>query len=241
MASISTGAGDTFATTPVTARTAPPLAAGDRLTADEFLRRYHAMPEITHAELVEGVAYIPSPVSAMDHGEPHFRLNGVLFNYQAQTPGVVGGDNSTLKLDVDNVPQPDGYLRIVEKAGGRAVLQEGYVVGGPELIAEVAASSASYDLHDKLNAYRRNGVREYIVWRVWDQAIDWFILHERRFERLHPGDDGVYRSQVLPGLWLDANAVIAGDLARALAVLQTGLADPAHRTFVAELKHKLEA
>ncbi len=151
-------------------RALPLLKNGDRLTQAEFLRRYHAMPNISHAELIEGRVYLPSPVSAERHGEPHFNLIGWLFNYRVMTAGVVGGDNSTLQLDVDNAPQPDGYLRLTEQAGGQSHLVDGYVHGAPELIVEIAASTVSYDLHEKLNAYRRNGVKEYVVWRTENAA-----------------------------------------------------------------------
>lgn len=141
----------------------PPLRNGDRLTQTEFLRRYDAMPNVTHAELIEGRVFMPSPVSAARHGEPHFDFITWLGVYRAVTPGVLGGDNSTLNLDLDNSPQPDGYLRIIEQAGGQSRISDGYLVGAPELIVEVAASSVSYDLHDKRNAYRRNGDRKSVV------------------------------------------------------------------------------
>ncbi len=211
----------------------PPLRNGDRLTRDEFLRRYHAMPNVRHAELIEGRVIMPSPVSAAHHGEPHFDFNGWLFVYRAMTPGVIGGDNSTLNLDLDNAPQPDGYLRLTEACGGQSRMIDGYLSGAPELVVEVAASSVSYDLHDKLNAYRRNGVREYVVWRTEDAAIDWFELVEGRFDRLPISDDGVYRSMIFPGLWLDPAAVIQGDLASVLKTLNDGLASESHQTFVA--------
>lgn len=209
----------------------PPLQTGDHLTRDEFERRYRAMPHVHRAELIEGVVYLPSPVSAVDHGEPHFDLITWLGLYRARTPHVRGGDNSTLRLDLDNEPQPDGYLRLVEERGGQARLVDGYVTGAPELVLEIAASSASYDLHEKRNAYRRNGVREYVIWRVWDEAIDWLVLRQGRYEPLAPVD-GVYRSEVFPGLWLDAAAVLRGDLARVLEVLQQGLASQEHADFV---------
>jgi Uma2 family endonuclease len=209
----------------------PPLQTGDHLTRDEFERRYRAMPHAHRAELIEGVVYMPSPVSAADHGEPHFDLITWLGLYRARTPQVKGGDNSTLRLDLDNEPQPDGYLRLVEECGGQARLVDGYVTGAPELVLEIAASSASYDLHEKLNAYRRNGVREYVIWRVWDEAIDWLVLRQGRYEPLAPVD-GVYRSEVFPGLWLDAAAVLRSDLARVLEVLQQGLAGQEHADFV---------
>ena len=218
----------------------PPLEAGDHLTLDEFLRRYEAMPHIHDAELIEGVVHMPSPVTAEDHGEPHFRLITWMGVYEAHSPGVIGGDNSTLRLDVDNAPQPDAYLRLAPEVGGQSQLVGKYVQGPPELIAEVAASSASYDLHEKLNAYRRNGVQEYVVWRVWDQAVDWFVLREGRYVPLRTEDDGVYRSRVFPGLWLDAAAVLAAEMPRVLTVLNGGLASNSHREFVAEMGRRRE-
>src|SRR5436190_20640662 len=126
-------------------------------------------------------------------------------------PCVLGSNNATFRLDLDNEPQPYAHLRIQPEFGGLTRIVDGFVVGAPELIAEVAASSASYDLHDKLNAYRRNGVKEYIVWRVWDQAIDWFTLHGGQYELLPLSADGLYQSEVFPGLWLDPAAVIRDD------------------------------
>jgi len=222
-------------------REIPPLVAGDRLTRDEFERRYSAMPHITKAELVEGVVYMPSPVSDSGHGAPHADLMTWLGHYRAATPGVRAGDNSTLRLDIDNEPQPDAHLRILPEHGGRTRTVEGYIEGGPELVAEVAASSASYDLHDKLNAYRRNGVQEYVVWRVWDRTVDWFVLRSGRYERLSPTASGIYQSEVFPGLWLDGAALLSGDLARALQVLQDGLASPEHAAFVTRLQQQMKS
>jgi Uma2 family endonuclease len=216
----------------------PPLVAGDRLTRDEFERRYEAMPHVHKAELIEGVVYMPSPVSADDHGEPHFDLVTILGLYRVHTPGVRGGDNATLRLDLDNEPQPDIYLRIETACGGQSRMVVGFVEGAPELVVEVAASSASYDLHDKLNAYRRNGVREYVVWRVWDQQIDWFELQRGSFEPLAPDEQGIFRSRVMPGLWLDGPSVVAGDLPRVLDVLNRGIASDEHAAFVAKLAQK---
>jgi Uma2 family endonuclease len=142
----------------------PSLEPGDHLTVEEFERRYQAMPHLKKAELVEGVVYIPSPATD-DHAGPHFNLIGCLGIYRTFTPGIVGGDNSSVRLPLGlNMLQPDAYLRILPEYGGRArVGADGYVVGAPDLIAEVAASSASYDLHEKLQAYQRNSVREYVV------------------------------------------------------------------------------
>ena len=216
---------------------APPLQDGDRLTRAEFERRYETMPELKKAELIEGVVHMGSPVSANGHAEPHFDLIGLLFLYRLHTPGVVGGDNATLRLDLDNEPQPDAYLRILPEFGGQAVLDsKGYVAGAPELVAEVAVSSVSYDLHDKLNAYRRNQVREYVVWRVREGEVDWFVLRDGQFVKQPLGADGLYRSEVFPGLWLEPKSVVTRDAARMFAVAMQGVASPEHKAFVTQLQ-----
>jgi Uma2 family endonuclease len=215
----------------------PALENGDRMTRAEFERRYDAMPNLKKAELIEGVVYVPSPVTYRKHARPHLQIITWLGNFDAATAGVEGGDNASLRLDLDNEPQPDGFLMILPSHGGQARIDEDdYVAGGPELVAEVASSSASYDLHTKFNVYRRNEVREYIAWRTRDRAIDWFVQREGEYERLAPGADGYYRSEVLPGLWLDAEALIGGDMTTVLRVLEQGLASPEHAEFVARLE-----
>jgi Uma2 family endonuclease len=213
----------------------PPLCAGDRLTRDEFERRYAAMPHCKKAELVEGVVYIAPPVSHVRHGRPHSRMVLWLGRYAARTPGVDFGDNSTVRLDLDNEPQPDAHLRLAR--GGRTRMDAGgYLEGPPELVVEVAASSASYDLHDKLRAYRRNGVQEYVVHRVDDGEVDWFVLRGGAYERLAADAQGVLHSAAFPGLRLDVPALLRDDLPALLATLDSGLASGAHATFVAALR-----
>ncbi|HZU37998.1 MAG TPA: Uma2 family endonuclease [Gemmataceae bacterium] len=215
----------------------PPLEQGDHLTRAEFERRYEAMPELKKAELIEGVVYMPSPVRLEQHASPHAQVVGWLIVYEASTPGVKTADNGTVRLDNDNEPQPDAALLIKPGHGGQVqVSDDGYVVGAPELVVEVAASSVSIDLHKKRQAYARNGVREYIVWRTQDEAIDWFVLRGGAYEANVPDGAGRYRSERFPGLWLDAGALLRGDLATVLRVLQEGIASPEHAAFVAALE-----
>jgi Uma2 family endonuclease len=217
----------------------PPLRNGDRLTAEEFERRYNEMPELKKAELIEGVVYVGSPVSAEVHGEPHADIMAWLGAYRIATPGIRAGDNTTLRLARRNRPQPDGYLRISSECGGGArVDDDGYIVGAVELAVEVAASSASYDLHDKLNIYRHNDIREYVVWRVEDGEIDWFVLRDGQYERLALGPDGILRSEVFPGLWLDPAALVRGDMARVDEVVRQGIAAPEHAAFAQRLRER---
>jgi Uma2 family endonuclease len=215
----------------------PPLQNGDRLTRAEFERRYDATPNLKKAELIEGVVYMPPPVSFDEHAGPHFDVIGWLAMYRMATRGVVGGDNGSLRLDLDNMPQPDAFLLILPEYGGQARIgPDGYVEGAPELVFEVAASTVSYDLNAKWNVYRRNGVREYVVWRVQERAVDWFALRAGRYEPLPPDPSGVYRSEVFPGLWLDAAALVGGDMTRVAQVQQEGLAGPEHAAFSMQLQ-----
>ncbi len=215
----------------------PELEAGDRLTRAEFERRYEAMPDLKKAELIEGVVYMPSPVRHRRHSRPNVHLCTWLGQYEAGTPGVEAGDNGSVRLDLDNEPQPDACLIIDPGLGGQArISDDDYLEGAPELAAEVASSSASYDLGVKLQVYRRNGVREYVVWRVLDRQIDWFVLREGRYESMALSADGLYRSTVFPGLWLDPVALLNHDLARVLAAVQEGLNTAEHADFVARLE-----
>jgi Uma2 family endonuclease len=196
----------------------PVLDSGDRLTREEFHRRYCERPDIKKAELVEGVVYVASPVRADVHGMPHADVVVWLGTYRARTPGVHLSDNATVQLDDENEVQPDAILWR-EEPGGARLTEKGYVEGAPQLVVEVAASSASYDLHDKLGAYRRNGVREYVVWRTLDRAIDWFRLREGEYVRVEPDERGVIESAQFPGLRLHVTKLLAGDLAGVLAEL----------------------
>jgi Uma2 family endonuclease len=214
----------------------PPLEPGDQLSRVEFERRYDAMPGLKKAELIEGKVIVASPVRLNQHGRPHFRLITWMGNYEGSTPSVIGADNTSTRLDIKNEPQPDAVLFIDPAKGGQVKISpDDYVVGAPELVAEIASSSVSYDLHVKLEIYRRNGVREYVVWRVWDREIDWFVLKRKKYVKLPLDKDGLYRSSAFPGFWLDPAALIRRDATAVQAALQRGLASPGHATFVAKL------
>jgi len=158
--------------------------------------------------------------------------------YGAHTLGVQVGLSGSIRLDMENEPQPDGAMIILPAYGGSVEFEDDYVVGGPDLAGEISASTVSIDLHKKQRVYKRNQVKEYIVWRVLDEAIDWFVLHGTQFDKLAADATGFYRSEVFPGLWLDASALAGGDLAQVLAVLQQGIASPEHAVFVRRLQEK---
>lgn len=219
-----------------------PLENGERLTAPEFLRRYEAMPHLKKAELIEGIVYMGSPVRYSLHGRPDALVQLWLSNYEAHTPGVEFVANTTTQLDIDNVPQPDSLLRIRQEYGGQSRVDDNdYLAGAPELVVEITASSASIDLHEKLNAYRRNGVKEYLTWRTVENQFDWRILNEGEFRPLTPDARGVFRSTVFGGLWLSVHALLKRDTSAVLACLNKGLRSREYKIFVAALAAKRNA
>ncbi|NET40833.1 Uma2 family endonuclease [Okeania sp. SIO2B3] len=213
--------------------TIPTLENGDRLTRIEFENRY-TKSNVKKAELIEGIVYMASPLRITQHGEPHASIMGWLLLYRASTPGVQLGDNSTVRLDGDNEPQPDALLRI-ENDGQSIISEDGYVEGAPELIVEIAASTVSIDVHEKKKIYRRNQVQEYLVWRVEDGEIDWYSLKEGEYIQLQPNSEGIICSEVFPSLWLDKAALLTGKLIKVIEVVQLGLATAEHQNFVDKL------
>ncbi len=211
----------------------PPLENGDRLTREEFHRRYEAMSENVKAELIKGVVYMSSPVRVRNHGEPHSLMMSCLGLYFLSTKGVKLLDNSTFVVNEEYEPQPDAVLRIDEDKGGKSWINErDYLEGAPELIVEIASSSASYDLHDKLDIYEQKKVREYVVWRVLDKKIDWFRLENEKYKKNAPDAKGIIESKIFPGLRLNVKAMLADDLQKVLEDLQKGLQSGKYQEFV---------
>jgi Uma2 family endonuclease len=224
-------------TQPNTARKLPPLQSGDRLSRPEFEQRYEAATDIKKAELIEGIVYVASPLRHENHGKPHSRVITWLGFYQAMTLGVDLSDAPTVRLDLDNEPQPDAVLFIEASSGGQTRLSEDdYIEGAPELIVEIAASSAAIDRGIKKQVYRRNGVLEYVIWQSYDNQLEWFYLVNGEYQLLAPDTDGIIRSQVFPGLWLAVEALLTNQMARVLEVLQAGLQSPEHKAFIERLR-----
>ena len=212
-----------------------PLEPGDHLDQATFHARYTAAPEAVQAELIGGVVYMSAA-----RRRPHGRSTGLLVHwlvaYEAETPGVEVYDNTTTIMGQDSEPQPDACLIIQPECGGQMrVTEDDYLLGAPEWIGEVASSTEAYDLHSKRRDYERAGVREYLVIALRQQAVFWFVNRDGRFEETRPDADGIFRSQVFPGLWLDPTALIQQDIRQLQAVLRTGLATPEHAAFAAGL------
>ena len=212
------------------------LQSGDRMSQREFHRLYKQTPRKFKAELIGGMVFVASPLRS-GHGDRHVLLGSLLVLYQGDTAGVKASDNATVVLGDDSEPQPDLHLRVKPEHGGRTSLTpDDYVKGPPEFVAEVAYSSRAIDLHLKRQDYTRNGVYEYVVWIVEEDAFRWFDLRAGR-EEMIPAD-GIIRSVVFPGLWIDTRALAAADVRRAVRTLEQGLDSPEHRAYVAELESR---
>ena len=160
----------------------PPLENGDQLSRAEFERRYDAMPNLKKAELIEGIVYMAPPLRFESHAKPHSAMMMWLTHYWVATPGIRLGDNATVRFNENNEYQPDAGLFLPSSCGGKAIITaDDYIQGAPELIVEIAASTSSYDFHTKRRIYERCMVQEYVLWRVYDQQIDWFSLQENHY------------------------------------------------------------
>ena len=217
----------------------PRLAAGQRLDQPTFHERYEAMPPHTWAELVGGIVYMPSPLRN-EHGGTDETVSCWLGYYRRFTKGLAAGKNVTTILGESGETQPDSQLRIREELGGQTLLVEGYVTGAPEMVIEIARSSRVYDLGVKKAEYERAGVLEYLVVELDPDRIHWFVRCGDHFENLSPDEDGIFRSTVYPGLWLDPQALYADDLDRLAEIVEQGLATPQHAAFVAQLAEARE-
>jgi Uma2 family endonuclease len=220
-------------------RPLPPLLEnGDHLSRQEFERRYEAMPELKKAELLKGSVYMPSPVHR-SHSKAHAEIMAWLGQYWSLTPGIEVNDNATVRLDDDTEVQPDAALRVVSQTAGTSTLSpDDYIEGPPELIVEIAGSSASFDLYEKRDVYQRSGVQEYLVWQLYEQRLDWWHLTEGAYTALEPDEQDVLQSRVFPGLHLSAGDLLSGNLAGVLTTLQHGVHTDAHAAFVQALEEQ---
>ncbi|MGH9722561.1 MAG: Uma2 family endonuclease [Bryobacteraceae bacterium] len=238
-----------------------PLIEGERLTREEFLRRWEALANVKRAELIGGVVYLPSPTS-VSHGASDNAANWFLAHYAIHTPGCEALANATW-LMLEDAPQPDTVLRILREHGGQSRVEGKYAAGAPELVIEVSVTTKSSDFGAKLELYRQARVIEYLSVLMSERRVIWrrlsgdafvaieplvdHVLAGRQlggrlsgdaFVAIEPGPDGILRSVVFPGLWLDPNALLDRRLPRVLEVLDQGLKSPEHAAFVAELARR---
>lgn len=212
----------------------PPLGLenGERTDRRTFHAWYRTTPEDFKAELVGGEIVVASPLK-VEHAEYHAAVLVWLFAYHQATPGTRVRDNATVILGEDCELQPDCALVLDPDRGGKSTVDaEGFAIGPPELVVELAASSGAIDLHRKKDDYERHGIGEYAVVVLRERRVCWFVLREGLFVEMSPATDGVFRSTKFPGLWLNAPALLRLDPAEIVATLQGGLSSAEHAAFV---------
>jgi Uma2 family endonuclease len=212
---------------------APGLVTGERMNVGEFLRRWEELPYLKNAGLIDGVVYVGLPVT-LEHGSLSSLIICWLAQYAYATPGCKGGSNSTW-LMLDSSPQPEAYLRILPSHGGQSRDEKRYCAGGPELAVEICVTSTEVDFGPKLRLYQRAGVREYITIEIFGKRMVWRKLENAVYVAQQIPPDGILRSQVFPGLWLDVAAFWDDDGAKMLAALNAGLSSEDHQRFVERL------
>jgi Uma2 family endonuclease len=188
------------------------LASGDRLSQAEFHRRYLQYPESIRFELINGTVYRASP-QRIPHGKYTSRLASVLSFYEMQTPGVENTVDSTVILGDKSEPR--------------------------QMVIEIAHSTVAIDLHEKKSDYEQAQIGEYVVICVEEKKVYWFDSVSRRTKKLP--SDGVLRSRMFPGLWIDCPALFAYDTRRLIRVLNKGLASPEHARFIKRLAKAAKA
>lgn len=211
----------------------PELHNGDRMKQPEFHAIYEQMPEGFKAELVNGTVFVSMPLRS-PHAKDHSRLAAVLEAYAAYTPGVEVLLDATTILGNDDEVQPDLLLRVVPDRGGKPRdTYDQYVEGPPELICEIAHSSRAIDLNLKRTRYERTGVLEYIVFCINPREVRWFDFAGKT--TLQHDNNGVFRSNVFPGLWICNQALLDRNYQKVMAVLNQGLKTADHETFCSRL------
>lgn len=215
-------------------RTLPPLIAGQRLDRATFHERYAAMPPRTRAELIGGIVHMPSPLG-YEHGDRDSEVSDWLGHYKRYTKGIEKPLNATTQLGDYGEHQPDCQLIIPGDLGGQTRFVGSFIVGPPELIVEIGKTTRETDLGATKDDYERAGVLEYLFVGIDPDEVLWFIRRDGRFVEMEAGADGLLRSEVFPGLWLDPAALLARDMDAVYVALDRGIATPEHAAFAARL------
>jgi Uma2 family endonuclease len=184
-------------------------------TSEDF-ERY--APESRFCEYINGIVYMPSPVS-----DRHQKQVGFLFHLLDGFRCERGGGDvlmgpAVLRLAEEWKPEPDLFVRPAEgqaPPGTRALL----------VVEVLSPSNREHDLETKAEIYHEAGIRE--IWYVDDRVR--VLLIERRegegYQTLQL-TEGIHLSTALPGFWIDVSWLWADPLPNRRRCLETILAGP---------------
>jgi Uma2 family endonuclease len=216
----------------------PLLQNGDHLDQSTFHALYEAMPADFHAELINGVVYLRGCHTA-SHGRSLVSLGSMLDIFDDATPGTKGLIKITNILGPISEPEPDGCLLILPEYGGQTWCDaDDFVNGAPDWVAEISDGTEAVDLGVKKQDYENAGVREYMVAVLKTRSVFWFVQRSGKLKERSAAPDGIFRSEAVPGFWVDPDAFLNHARTRLLTILRQGLASPEHAAFVAKLAAK---
>lgn len=216
-----------------------PPVNGDCLSVKEFLHRYLPYRRNLKAELINGLVSLSHGVRADLEDLSNSVIQSWIRSYAALTPGTKMDVNTIVILAWDTVPQPNIVLRVLPENGGKSrMTNQDILTDAPELMVDFTTSHQTFDIREKLGAFRRLGVVEYLVWWANDQKLDWYCLEQEKYALNLPDSNGVLTSPSFPGLRLNLSALLNRSSAAVMATLRKSLESPDHAGFVARLEKR---
>lgn len=176
---------------------APPGAAGERMTYEQFLACY----EGTHAEWVDGWVLPMSPVGDRHREVVRFLVRLFSDFLDAKPLGRVFFEPFQMRIaGAGTGREPDLFFVQNERLGS---LRTAYFDGPADVVVEIISpESRARDRGEKFYEYEQAGVREYWLLDPDRRSAEFYARDQEGVYRPLPLDDGVFRSTVLDGFWL---------------------------------------
>ncbi|MCI0624727.1 MAG: Uma2 family endonuclease [Acidobacteria bacterium] len=197
---------------------APSAPAFPKMTYAEFLR---IIPDDVHAEWVDGEVVLMTPVSS-DHNDLSVFLLALLRLYaEARDLGKVFCEPFQMKIGPDLPGRSPDLLFVSKKRLSH--VKKVYLQGPADLAVEIISpDSRARDRGEKFYEYEQGGVREYWLLDPARKQAEFYELGKNGIYRLMTvGEDDIFRSQVLKGLWLQVSWLWQSPLPPLMTVLKS--------------------
>jgi len=189
----------------------PPL----RMTYEEFLAW---ADEDTDAEWVDGEVVWMSPISGEHQRMGRFLLRLFSEFLDERDLGELRYERFQMKTAPDLPGREPDILFVANAHLSR--LKETYLEGPGDLVVEIVSpESRERDTEEKFREYEQGGVPEYWIIDLELKQAEFYQLGEdAAYHRMPIDDDGLFRSEVLPGLWLRVDWLWQDPLPRVRAI-----------------------
>jgi Uma2 family endonuclease len=196
----------------------PAISGGPRkLSYEEFLIAYDGV----FAEWVDGeVVLRMSPVSKR-HQQLVVFLTSLLNHFaEARNAGSVLSAPYQMKTGPQLPGREPDVLFVGAENSQR--LKNNHLKGPGDLVVEIISpDSRTRDRKEKFAEYEQGGVREYWLVDPERREAAFFVRGENgRYQPRAPGEDGIYRSAVLDGLWIGVDWLWREPLPAVISVLK---------------------